>query len=113
MKNYNNEYVPIHLHTAEGSLRDSILMTNDLVKKAKEIGLKSLCITDHGSLSNMYNFYYECINNNIKPIIGCEIYFCEDMTLKDKEHKMLAFNRPPHSLALSFQTNLQKCSPFP
>ena len=87
MKSYNNEYVPIHLHTAEGSLRDSILMTNDLVKKAKEIGLKSLCITDHGSLSNMYNFYYECINNNIKPIIGCEIYFCEDMTLKDKEHK--------------------------
>ena len=87
MKNYNNEYVPIHLHTAEGSLRDSILMTNDLVKKAKEIGLKSLCITDHGSLSNMYNFYYECINNDIKPIIGCEIYFCEDMTLKDKEHK--------------------------
>ena len=87
MKNYNNEYVPIHLHTAEGSLRDSLLITNDLVKKAKEIGLKSLCITDHGSLSNMYNFYYECINNDIKPIIGCEIYFCEDMTLKDKEHK--------------------------
>ena len=82
-----NNLIPIHLHTAEGSLRDSILLTNDLVKKAKELNIKSLCLTDHGSLSNMYNFYYKCIENDIKPIIGCEIYLTEDMTLKDKEHK--------------------------
>ena len=83
----SKNYVPIHVHTAEGSLRDSILKTSDLVKKAKELNLDTLCMTDHGSLANMYNFYYECTNNNIKPIIGCEIYLCEDMTLKDKEHK--------------------------
>ena len=83
----SKNYVPIHVHTAEGSLRDSILKTDDLVKKAKELNLNTLCMTDHGSLANMYNFYYECTNNNIKPIIGCEIYLCEDMTLKDKEHK--------------------------
>lgn len=83
----NNNYIPIHLHTAEGSLRDSILLTEELVKKAKQLNIKSLCLTDHGSLSNMYNFYYKCIENNIKAIIGCEIYYCEDMTLKDKEHK--------------------------
>lgn len=83
----NNKYIAIHTHTAEGSLRDSILLTNDLINKAKELNITSLCITDHGSLSNMYNFYYKCIENNIKPIIGCEIYLCEDMTLKDKEHR--------------------------
>lgn len=83
---YNN-YTPIHLHTAEGSLRDSILMTKDLVNKAKKININTLCMTDHGSLSNMYNFYYECKDNNIKAIIGCEVYLCNDMNIKDKEHK--------------------------
>lgn len=83
----SNTYVPIHVHTSEGSLRDSILKTDDLINKAKELNINTLCITDHGSLSNMYNFYYKCIDNNIKPIIGCEIYLTDDMTLKDKEHK--------------------------
>lgn len=84
---HGNNYTPVHLHTAEGSLRDSILMTKDLVNKAKELNINTLCITDHGSLSNMYNFYYECKNNNIKAIIGCEIYLCNDMNIKDKEHR--------------------------
>lgn len=86
MKSFNN-YVITHAHTRKGSVGDSIINNKDYVKKAKELGMNSITITDHGSLSNMYSFYYECIENGIKPIIGCEVYFCEDRLLKDKEHK--------------------------
>lgn len=82
-------YCILHLHTTKGSVGDSIAKNEDIVKKAIEMGMKSIAITDHGSLGNMYGFYYECLEKGIKPIIGCEIYICEDCTIKDAEHKKL------------------------
>ena len=79
-----SKYVPIHVHTSRNSVGDSILRLDDYINKAKELGLDTLCITGHGSLADMYDFYFKCIKNNIKPIIGCEIYITPDMTLKDK-----------------------------
>ena len=86
---YYTNYCITHLHTTKGSVGDSIATNEDIVAKAKELGMNSVAITDHGSLSNMYGFYYECIDNGIKPIIGCEIYLTEDCTIKDAEHKNL------------------------
>ena len=86
---YLDNYCITHLHTTKGSVGDSIATNEDIVAKAKKLNMKSIAITDHGSLGNMYGFYYECINNNIKPIIGCEIYLCDDCTIKDNEHKKL------------------------
>ena len=68
---YHNNYCITHLHTTKGSVGDSIATNEDIVEKAKQLGMNSIAITDHGSLGNMYGFYYECINNDIKPIIGC------------------------------------------
>lgn len=89
MTTYYTNYCITHLHTTKGSVGDSIATNEDIVAKAKELGMNSVAITDHGSLSNMYGFYYECIDNGIKPIIGCEIYLTEDCTIKDAEHKKL------------------------
>ena len=89
MMTYYTNYCITHLHTTKGSVGDSIATNEDIVAKAKELGMNSVAITDHGSLSNMYGFYYECIDNGIKPIIGCEIYLTEDCTIKDAEHKKL------------------------
>ena len=86
---YLDNYCITHLHTTKGSVGDSIATNEDIVAKAKKLNMKSIAITDHGSLGNMYGFYYECINNNIKPIIGCEIYLCDDCTIKDNDHKKL------------------------
>lgn len=80
-------YVPLHVHTSKNSVGDSILKLKDYIKKAKELGLKSLSVTGHGSLADMYDFYFECIDNNIKPIIGCEIYLTPDMEDKTKDSK--------------------------
>ena len=67
-------YYPLHVHTAFGSIGDSILKIEDYVKRAKEYGLNTLAITDHGSMSAMYSFAEECLKNDIKPIIGMEGY---------------------------------------
>ena len=82
-----NKYVPLHVHTSRNSIGDSILKLNSYIDKAKELGLDTLCITGHGSLADMYDFYFKCIENKIKPIIGCEIYLTPDMENKTKDSK--------------------------
>ena len=82
-----NKYVPLHVHTSRNSIGDSILKLNSYIDKAKELGLDTLCITGHGSLADMYDFYFKCIDNDIKPIIGCEIYLTPDMENKTKDSK--------------------------
>ncbi len=80
-------YVPLHVHTSKNSVGDSILKLDKYIDKAKDLGLKSLSVTGHGSLADMYDFYFKCIENNIKPIIGCEIYLTPDMEDKTKDSK--------------------------
>ena len=75
----------LHLHTDYSAL-DGLCQVDKLVKRAVELDFKSLAITDHGNIDGAYKFYKECIGNNIKPIIGCEIYFC--WSIEDKVHPM-------------------------
>ena len=75
-------YSSLHMHTAQGSLLDSILKVPEAVKFAKDNGMKAMAITDHGSMSNIVNFVKECKKQGIKPIIGNEIYEVDDMTWK-------------------------------
>lgn len=84
-------YYPLHVHTALGSIGDSILLIDDYVKRAKEMGLSSLAITDHGSLSAMYSFIEACQKADIKPIIGMEAYevISADEKTKDYNHLVL------------------------
>ena len=66
-------YVPLHVHTSRNSVGDSILKLNEYINKAKMLGLKSLCVTGHGSLADMYDFYFACKENNNKQFISCTI----------------------------------------
>lgn len=79
-------YIPLHVHTAKGSIGDSILKIKDYVKRAKEYGLTHLVVTNHGSMADMYDFSEECYKEEIQPIIGCEVYEVDDKELKDKDH---------------------------
>ena len=72
------KYYSLHVHTAAGSVGDSVLRIKEYVERGKEYGLDSLTITDHGSLSAMYAFADECKEQGIKPIIGMEAYTCDD-----------------------------------
>lgn len=78
-------YIPLHAHTAKGSIGDSILKIEEYVQQAKQYGLTHLALTEHGSMASMYDFYHECIKQDIMPIIGCEVYEVDDRTLRDKD----------------------------
>ena len=80
-------YTPLHVHTDKGSVGDSILRIPDYISRAKEYGLPAIAITDHGSLSAVYSFYESCKKEGIKPIIGCEVYLCDDNTKKDSPER--------------------------
>lgn len=68
----------IHLHThSHYSLLDGLSKVPDLVKKAKELGMPALGLTDHGNLHGAIEFYKECKDADIKPIIGSELYVAE------------------------------------
>lgn len=77
------EFVHLHNHT-EYSLLDGLSKVKNVVAYAKELGMKSLAITDHGNMYGTIKFYSACKAADIKPIIGCEIYVAK-RSLHDKE----------------------------
>ncbi len=66
-------FTHLHVHT-EYSLLDGAARIDKVVKRAKELGMDSLAITDHGVMFGVVDFYKECQKQGIKPIIGCEVY---------------------------------------
>ncbi len=68
-----NEFVHLHVHS-EYSLLDGAARVQDLVRKAAELGMQSLALTDHGVMYGAIAFYKACKAHGIKPIIGCEVY---------------------------------------
>ncbi|WP_300394143.1 DNA polymerase III subunit alpha, partial [Fusobacterium sp.] len=71
-----NTFTHLHLHT-EYSLLDGVGKIDDYLKRAKELGMKSIAITDHGNMFGAIEMYKKAIKNGIKPIIGIEAYVSE------------------------------------
>ncbi|MEE1038727.1 MAG: DNA polymerase III subunit alpha [Eubacterium sp.] len=66
-------FTHLHVHT-EYSLLDGAARINKVVSRAKELGMTSLAITDHGAMFGVVDFWRECKKQGIRPIIGCEVY---------------------------------------
>ena len=66
-------FTHLHVHT-EYSLLDGAARIKELVARAKELGMQSLAITDHGNMYGVIEFYKTCVKQGIKPIIGMEAY---------------------------------------
>ena len=66
-------FTHLHVHS-EYSLLDGAARIRDLVAEAARFGMKSLALTDHGTMFGVVEFYKECKKQGIKPIIGCEVY---------------------------------------
>ncbi len=67
------EFVHLHLHT-EYSLLDGSGKIKKLMAKAKELGMKSIAITDHGVMYGLVDFFKAAQEYDIKAILGCEVY---------------------------------------
>lgn len=78
-----SNFVHLHVHS-EFSLLDGANRIKDLPARAKELGMDSIALTDHGVMFGVVDFYKECKKQGIKPIIGCEVYVAP-RTRFDKE----------------------------
>ena len=66
-------FTHLHVHT-EYSLLDGSSKINEITARAKELGMDSIAITDHGVMYGVIDFYRAAKNIGIKPILGCEVY---------------------------------------
>ena len=66
-------FAHLHVHT-EYSLLDGSNKIKEYVARAKELGMNSAAITDHGVMYGVIDFYREARKQGINPILGCEVY---------------------------------------
>ena len=66
-------FTHLHVHT-EYSLLDGSNKIQEYVNRVRELGMDSAAITDHGVMYGAIDFYRAALANDIKPIIGCEVY---------------------------------------
>lgn len=69
-----SRFIHLHVHS-EYSLLDGAARIQDLVRRAAELGMDSLALTDHGVMYGAIAFYRACKEHGIKPIIGMEAYY--------------------------------------
>ncbi|BDI28555.1 DNA-directed DNA polymerase [Capsulimonas corticalis] len=89
------DFVHLHLHS-EYSLLDGACRIDDLVKKAVDLNMPAIGLTDHGVMYGSMEFYLKCKKAGIKPLVGCEVYVAtrtrfqrESKKLDDSQHLVL------------------------
>lgn len=81
------DFTHLHVHS-EYSLLDGACRTTQLIKRAKELGMGALALTDHGNLYGAIEFYTKAKEAGIKPILGYETYVAPTSRLnKDPKQK--------------------------
>jgi DNA polymerase-3 subunit alpha len=68
-----SDYVHLHNHT-QYSLLDGLTKIPALINRVKELGMDSVAMTDHGTMSGAIEFYKAANSGGVKPIIGMEAY---------------------------------------
>ena len=86
-----------HLHVhSEFSLLDGLSRVKDLAKRARELDMPAIALTDHGVMYGIVDFFRACQAEGVKPIAGIEIYISpRRMTDRDSEK-----DRSPYHLVL-------------
>ena len=87
-------YTHLHLHT-EYSLLDGLCRIQPLMEQAKNLGMESVAVTDHGVLYSAVDFYSAAKDFGLKPIIGCEAYVAPT-----DRHSRDSANKSSHHLTL-------------
>ena len=67
------QFTHLHVHT-QYSILDGAAAIKPLIQRAKELGMTSLAITDHGNMYGVKEFHDTAEKEGVKPILGCEVY---------------------------------------
>jgi len=71
-----SQFVHLHLHT-DYSMLDGACGVEQLVKRAKQLNMPAVAMTDHGNIFGAVEFVNAAHKEDIKPIVGCELYICK------------------------------------
>ena len=85
-------FVHLHNHSDIGSLLDSLVSPEDLVKRSFEWDMPAVSVSDHASMSSFVRLFKHSQDYNIKPIFGCEFYVVDDMYDKNKNETRCHLN---------------------
>jgi len=92
---HHADFVHLHLHT-EYSLLDGANSLDALIKKAVDLHMPAIAVTDHGNLFGALDFYLKATKAGVKPIIGCEMYVAPgsrfDKTGSGSQHDESAYH---------------------
>ena len=97
-------FTHLHLHT-EYSLLDGSGRIGEMVARAKEMGMDSMAITDHGAMYGVIDFYKACHKEGIKPILGCEVYTAPASRFERSENDSSTSDSRYHHLILLAENN--------
>lgn len=78
------DFVPLHVHS-QYSILDALATVDGLAEKSQEFQFSACALTDHGNLYGAVDFYKECKNKGVKPIIGCEVYVAPGSRFEKKK----------------------------
>jgi len=72
-----------HLHThSDFSLLSGAMSVSSVLKKVAAMRQPAVALTDHGNLFGAVEFYSEALRLGVKPVLGCEVYMCDDHSKK-------------------------------
>jgi DNA polymerase-3 subunit alpha len=81
-------FVHLHVHS-EYSILDGACRIPDLAKRAAELEMPAVSLTDHGSLAGAVDLYKAARTEGVKPVIGCEVYVADDRHAQQKGYAHL------------------------
>ena len=95
-------FAHLHLHT-EYSLLDGAIKHNPLFERVKALNMPAVAMTDHGNLFGALEFYEKARANDVKPIIGCEVYIANSSRFEKetRERDAEGFDAINHLLLLA------------
>ncbi len=82
------DFVHLHVHS-EFSILDGACRIPDLARRAAELEMPAVALTDHGSLAGAIDLYKAAQKEGVKPLIGCEVYVADDRKAQTKGYAHL------------------------
>ncbi|HEX6990084.1 MAG TPA: DNA polymerase III subunit alpha, partial [Bacillota bacterium] len=89
------DFVHLHVHS-EFSLLDGHSRVTELPRRARELGMGAVALTDHGVMYGALDFYKACRNAGVKPIFGCEAY----LATRSRHHREPRIDDKPYHFLL-------------